>query len=75
VVTEPGWYTFRHIFRNHNGVLAVDLVLLKPNGSVQKTWTLSDPSDVIESVGGNRYGGFFRNEFPVLAIDDSVRMS
>jgi hypothetical protein len=76
VLTEPGWYTFRHEFREANGnVLSVDMVLLGPDGNELNTWTLSDPSDVIGgTVGGNRYGWFVDNDF-ALAIDDTSRTS
>jgi hypothetical protein len=38
-----------------------------------KTWTLSDPSDVIgDTVGGNRYGFLASNELP-LALDNITR--
>jgi hypothetical protein len=70
-ITQTGWYTFTHHFRNNgSGVLAVDLSISKL-GILLHTWTLSDPSDVIGStVGGHRYGWFVIQEFPVLAIDN-----
>ncbi len=59
VVDESGWYTFEHHFRDHNGVLAVDLNLKDQNGNVLWTETREDASDLIESVvGQNRYGWF-----------------
>jgi hypothetical protein len=72
-ITATGWYTFQHVFRDNGlGVLAVDLRILDANGNVLHTWTLSDPTDVIGvTVGGNRYGAFFQEEFPFLAIDNS----
>lgn len=74
-LTATGWYTFRHEFYDDgSGVLAVDLVLLDPNGVEVHTWTLSDSSDIIGvTVGGNRYGWFVRNQFEFLPIDDSRR--
>ncbi len=73
VISSSGWYAFQHRFYdNGSGILAVDLSILDSNGNVLKTWTLSDPSDVIGvTVGGNRYGWFVTNEFPFLAIDNS----
>jgi hypothetical protein len=73
-VSVAGWYAFEHRFRNNgSGILEVDLIL-KKEGVTLKTWTLSDPTDVIGStVGGNRYGWFPQNEFPFLAIDNSSR--
>ena len=59
VVDESGWYTLEHHFRDHNGVLAVDLNLKDQNGNVLWTETREDASDLIESVvGQNRYGWF-----------------
>ena len=72
-IVDAGWYTFQHHFYNDGtGVLAVDLSILDAGGDVVKTWTLSDPSDVIgTTVGGNRYGWFAQNGFPFLAFDNS----
>jgi hypothetical protein len=37
-------------------------------------WQLINPTDVIPAtVGGNRHGAFATNEFPFLAIDESLR--
>ena len=74
-VYAEGWYTFEHRFRdNGSGVLAVDLTLKNTSGLPLMTWTLSDPSDLIgTTVGGNRYGWFVIDEFPVgLAFDNSA---
>lgn len=71
-VNLSGWYTFKHTFRDAGGVLAVDLSVSGPGGS--RTWTLSDPSDIIGvTVGGNRYGQFVTNAFNGLQIDNSWR--
>ena len=72
-INLEGWYTFEHRFRDNGfGVLAVDLTIKNAVGVPLKTWTLSDPSDVIGStVGGNRYGWFVIDEFPYLAFDNS----
>lgn len=73
-ISNSGWYTFLHRFYNNgSGVLAVDLSIVDSGGIVLKTWTLSDPTDIIgATVGGNRYGWFPYNYFPFLAIDNSV---
>ncbi len=73
-ISAEGWYTFEHRFRdNGGGVLAVDLTIKNALGVPLRTWTLSDPSDVIGStVGGNRYGWFVIDEFPFLAFDTSA---
>jgi hypothetical protein len=74
-ITQSGWYTFKHTFYdNGSGVLAVDLIILDSSETVLKTWTLSDPTDLIGStVGGNRYGWFAANDFAFLAFDNSKR--
>lgn len=61
-VTSAGWYTLQHVFRDNEGVLAVDLNLLGSNGDVLFTETRSDVADLIPGVvGGNRYGWFVFN--------------
>ena len=34
-ITQAGWYTLQHVFRDHNGTLAVDLNLLDSNGTTR----------------------------------------
>lgn len=74
-LSETGWYTIKHSFRNVNGVLAVTMTITnKATNAVAGTWTLSDPSDVIATVvGGNRYGWFptQRFDFDHIAIDNA----
>jgi hypothetical protein len=72
-ITTTGWYTFEHDFRNDGGVLAVDLRIFDSLDNLLHTWTLSDPTDLIAGVGGNRYGWFPTNEFASIAIDNSER--
>jgi hypothetical protein len=73
VISVSGWYTFTHQFMNDGGVLVVALAVDGPGGG--GGWTLSDGNDIIgDTVGGNRYGAFATQEFPVLAIDNSARM-
>jgi hypothetical protein len=74
-VNLEGWYTFEHRFyAGPGGVLRVDLTIKNAAGVPLRTWTLSDPSDVIgTTVGGNQYGWFAQNEFPAgLAFDTSA---
>ncbi len=73
VISASGWHTFQHTFYdNGSGVLACDLSILDPSGSVLHTWTLSDATDLINiEVAANRYGWFANNEFGILAIDNS----
>jgi len=76
-VTESGWYVFKQIFRDDNGVLAVEFVVTPPSGPDLNFGTLSDPSDTIGAggtVGGNRYSWFVRNDFEALAIDATSRL-
>lgn len=63
-ITEAGWYTMKHTFRDDNGVLAVDLTLLDSDGQVVFTETLSNPEDTMDQVGGNRYAWFASNNVP-----------
>lgn len=60
-ITEEGWYTMQHTFRDDDGVLAVDLTLLDSDGQVVFQTTRSNPADVMSLVGGNRYGWFATN--------------
>ncbi|MGD9590115.1 MAG: cohesin domain-containing protein [Pyrinomonadaceae bacterium] len=74
VTNASGWFTLKHHFYSNGGVLAVDLSIFNGSGALLKTWTLSDPSDIIgTTVGGNRYGWFAVMAFPYLAIDNSMR--
>jgi hypothetical protein len=71
-ITVPGWYTFEHSFSDNAGYLSVALKISK-DGTVQKTWFLSDLSDTIGTggtVGGHRYGWFDYQQVPSLAIDN-----
>ena len=70
-IGSSGWYTFEHHFYDNAGVLAVDLSIYDANDVLVNRWTLSEPSDVIGSVGGNRYGWFDYSQFTALAIDNS----
>jgi hypothetical protein len=73
-ITTTGWYTLEHEFNNVAGVLSVDMSVLDADGDVLKTWTLSDPTDVIGvTVGGNRYGWLVLNAFTDLALDNITR--
>jgi hypothetical protein len=70
-ITDSGWYTFRHTFRDDGGVLAVDMDIFGGSGSVAN-WTIHS-GDSMSTVGGNRYGWFANEEIPELAIDNSQR--
>ncbi len=52
-------------------MLAVDLNIYDASHALVNSWTLSDPSDLITGIGGNRYGWFDYNEFSTLAFDNS----
>ena len=50
----------------------VDMTIKDAFGAIVKTWTRTDPSDIIgTTVGGNQYGWFVFNELPYLAFDNS----
>lgn len=70
-ILDSGWYSFEQDFYNDSGVLAVDLLIKDAGGSLVNSWTLSNPGDLIGTVGGNRYGWFANNEFNFLAIDNA----
>lgn len=70
-ISTTGWYNYQHKFYDNSGVLAVDMSIFDSSSSLINMWTLSDPSDQIAGVGGNRYGWFDYNKFNVLAFDNS----
>ena len=73
-ITTTGWYTFKHVFRDNAGVLAVDMQVLDAAGTLLKSWTLSNPADTIPAnVGGNRYAWLVTNEYPDLPLDNVTR--
>jgi len=74
IIDDTGWYTFQHHFYNNGGVLAADLSIYTAGSTLVNTWTLSDPSDSIAGIGGNRYAWFTDNDFGTLAIDN-VRLT
>ncbi|MEX1040571.1 MAG: hypothetical protein WDZ51_08075 [Pirellulaceae bacterium] len=71
-ITTAGWYTLEHVFRDDNGVLAVDLNLKNESGTELYSITRSNATDYIATVvGGNRYGWIIFNDVADLAIDDT----
>jgi hypothetical protein len=70
-IDATGWYTFEHHFYDNGGVLAVDMSIFDSTSALVGQWTLSDPTDLINLIGGNRYGWFDYNQFSTLAIDNS----
>lgn len=71
-ISTTGWYQFQHHFYNNAGVLAVDMDILDSMNNIVGSWTLSDPTDLIAGVGGNRYGWFPNSGFANLAIDNAM---
>ncbi len=71
-ISTTGWYTFEHHFYDNAGVLAVDMSIFNSSNALINTWTLSDPTDLIAGIGGNRYGWFDYNQFSVLAFDNTA---
>lgn len=72
-ILTSGWYTFEHRFYDDSGVLAVDMSIRDASGVLVNTWTLSDSTDLITGIGGNRYGWFDYNQFSPLAFDNAIR--
>lgn len=70
-ISATGWYTFENHFYNNAGVLAVDMRIVDSLNQLVGSWTLSDPTDSIGTIGGNRYGWFDYSEIPKLAIDNA----
>lgn len=70
-ISTTGWYTFEHNFYDDGGVLAVDMSIYDSASTLINKWTLSDPTDLISAIGGNRYGWFSYNQFSVMAFDNS----
>lgn len=72
LIGASGWYTFRHIFRDNVGQLAVDFEIVRQDTQtlVAHQTILADPMSV---VGGNRYGWFSNEEINDLAIDNALR--
>jgi len=70
-ISTSGWYTFGHRFYDSGGVLAVDMTIRDASSTLISSWTLSNPTDLISSIGGNRYGWFDFNEFSTLAFDNA----
>jgi len=69
-ISTTGWYTFEHHFYDNGGILAVDMSIFDASEALVNSWTLSDPTDLIAGVGGNRYGWFDFNQFSTLALDN-----
>lgn len=87
-ITQSGWYTFRHTFREDaGGNLEVDMDILNSSGARVATWTMhptclstqdnsglctSGDSLPFSAVGYNRYGWFPDQEIGDLAIDNTL---
>ena len=70
-ISTTGWYTFEHRFYDNAGVLAVDMSIYDASTALVNTWTLSNPADLIGTVGGNAYAYFSDNDFSTLAFDNA----
>lgn len=71
-ISTTGWYTFEHHFYDNAGVLAVDMSIFDSSNTLINSWTLSDATDLIAGIGGNRYGWFDYNQFgDALAFDNT----
>jgi len=74
-ISSTGWYTFQHTFYNNGGVLAVDMEIFDAADLLIEDWTLSNASDTIAGVGGNRYGWFNFNQFGTRLAFDNVSLT
>ena len=76
-ITESGWYTFKHEFKNDGGVLAVEMNVIPRGGQSVATWTLRTETDAIggelSEVGGNRYAWLVNNDFEGLRARQQSR--
>ncbi len=70
-ISATGWYTFEDHFFDNAGVLADTMSIFDGAHALVGSWTLSDPTDLIAGVGGNRYGWFDFNQLNVLAFDNT----
>ncbi len=69
-IDTTGWYTFEHHFYDNAGSLAVDMSIYDSSDALVNNWTLNT-TDLIASVGGNRYGWFDYNQLTSLAFDNA----
>lgn len=70
-ISTTGWYTFEHRFYDNGGTLSVDMAIRDASNALISSWTLSDATDTISLIGGNRYGWFDYNQFSTLAFDNA----
>jgi hypothetical protein len=70
-ITTTGWYTFEDHFFDDSGVLADTMSLYDSSHTLVASWTLSDSTDLISTIGGNRYGWFDFDQFDVFAFDNT----
>lgn len=68
-ISATGWYTFEHHFFESAGLLQVDMSITDSSNASVGNWSFT--SSPIAAIGGNRYGWFDFNEFPVLAFDNT----
>lgn len=71
----PGWYTFRHEFREVGGNLEVAMSVFPQGGGAaifEETLPTGTPI-TIESAGGNRYAWFAINTFADGVLIDNIR--
>jgi hypothetical protein len=72
-ITTPGWYTFRHTFRDVSGALTVRLQILNSTGATVPgaDWTITSEHPVSEA-GGPTLLWFPNQEINDLAIDNTL---
>ncbi|WP_339721274.1 hypothetical protein [uncultured Paraglaciecola sp.] len=75
-IADSGWYVFEHLFRDDNGVLAVDLNLKNVLGDILFTETRTTATNLIPSeVGGNRYAWFTNIDIAEGIAVDGISLS
>lgn len=60
-VSQAGWYTIKHQFKNIDGKLNPTVHLVDPSGNHVKSWNIQSVPEIgpiDDEVGGNRYGWF-----------------
>ncbi|HEV2981871.1 MAG TPA: hypothetical protein VGX51_10605 [Solirubrobacteraceae bacterium] len=75
-ITTPGWYTFRHTFRDVGGALTVTLQILTPSGTTVPgaSWMITSQNPP-STAGGPALLWFPNQEINELAIDSTLLRS
>jgi len=72
-ITEAGWYTFQHVFRDAgDGSLAVDLQVFDSAGTQIFTTTRNNPADLLDTIVGGVAYQWFTFTSGTFEIDDQL---